>query len=34
MENAMFTLDGGFGEDFALVSAMVQVKNCEHVEIV
>jgi Ca2+-binding RTX toxin-like protein len=31
MENVLLTLDGGAGEDFALVSALVRVTNCEHV---
>ena len=30
MENALFTLDGGLGEDFAVASSLVRVMNCEH----
>jgi len=33
LENALFTLDGEAGEDFAQVSAMVQIRNVEHVDI-
>jgi hypothetical protein len=32
--NAVFTLDGGGGEDFAVVSAGVSVSDCEHVMVV
>lgn len=32
-EGVLFTLDGGLGEDYAMISALVHVKNCEHVVI-
>src|SRR5262249_26354397 len=33
MENAQITLDGGLGEDFAIVSSLVDVTNVEHTVI-